>query len=119
MGSELGAFLLFCGLVPMFSVMIVTQSFGILTGAGLWIALGIAIGLGLIAAITAIGSGLNTFGTFLTFVLAFATSIYVIFMVSVAGLISGIPYNGAAIIDGISVFCYVMGLFLIISSRNS
>lgn len=114
-----GPTLLFFGLIPIFAVMIITGDFTALTGSNLWIELGVAIALGLVAAITAVGSGLNTYGTFLTFVLTFTTTLYVSFVISTASITSAIPYGIGLIIDGVSVFCYVLGIFFILTGLQN
>ena len=123
----IGPFLMFLGLSPVLAGMILTGTYGIipdgagfdiLTGANLWVSFGVAIALGLIAAITAVGSGLNTYGTSLTFIITFATTLYMLFMVSSANLLNGIPYGFNFAIDGGAAFCYVVGLFFLITDGS-
>jgi hypothetical protein len=109
----MGIILIICAMVPVFAAMIIAGDFRVLEGSNLWVTLGVAFTVGLAAAITAIGSGLNTFGTMLTFILSFATALYVLFIgVTIAPMLQ-IPYSGGAIIDGISLFLYAIGVFAI------
>ena len=123
----IGPFLMLIGISTVFASMLLTGTYGIipggsgwdiLSGANLWISFGVAIALGLVAAITAVGSGLNTYGTSLTFIITFATTLYVLFMLSTANILNGIPYGFNYAIDGMAAFCYVVGLFFLITDGS-
>src|ERR1017187_6345191 len=112
--SGLGATLLIIAMVPIIASMVVTGDFSLLTGANIWYTLGLAFGIGLAAAVTAIGSGLNTEGTILVFALTFGTTLYALFVGVTIANMSAIPYNGGAIISGFSLLFYAVGLFFLV-----
>lgn len=117
MASSIGAILIALGLIPFFATMFVLNDFSLIMGDTLWIALGVAIALGLLAAITAIGSGLNTTGTFITFVLSFGTAIYVSLVILTIPIFGEIPYNWGYVLQAFCTCCYVFGLFFLIAKE--
>lgn len=117
MSGTSGAFLMFVGFVPVFAAMIVTADFSVLTGNTFWVSLGVAIGLGLAAAVTAVGSGLNAFGTMLTFVLSFATTLYVALIAVNFSTLSAMPYY--SVLLSFCSFCYVLGIFFVAGSVHA
>jgi hypothetical protein len=113
-----GMYLIFLGVIPVFAAMVASNNFGTLTGADLWTSLAVALAIGAVAAITAVGSGLNTYGTFLAFTASFATVLYLTFVAAAVSLFSSIPYGLGAILGGFSLFCYVVGLYAVLTSST-
>jgi hypothetical protein len=112
--SGAGVTLIIIALLPVFAAMITTGDFGLLTGNTLWITLGVAFAVGVAAGITVLSSGLSGESIAMAFVLAFGTSLYIAFVSVTITDLANIPYGGGAIISGLSVLCYVLGLFFLL-----
>jgi hypothetical protein len=111
------AFLLL-SFAPIFAVIFMTGDFSSITGANLWISLSAAFVVGVAAGITVLSSGLSGVSIMMAFILAFSTTLYAIFTLSVLGILSGLPYTFGAIIEGFSAFFFVLGIFFITASPH-
>lgn len=112
--SGAGVSLLVMAMVPVLASMVVTGNFGLITGANLWITLGVAFAVGVAAGITVFSSGLSDMSIFFAFILAFGTTLYGLFVSVTIVSMSLIPYNGGAIIGGFSLLFYALGLFFLV-----
>jgi hypothetical protein len=86
---------------------------GFLTGLNLWVAVGLAIAAGIVAAINAVGSGLNDTGTRLTFISLASIAFFLV--VNGAFDKMGIPDPYLLILTTLDTLMFGAGVFLLIS----
>ena len=112
----LGVTLILMAFIPIFSVAIYENSVSPIVSEAIWATLGVAIGIGALAAFNFLGSGLNSAGTAITFVLAEAITFYAdgIYPIYGNNVFQSMPYYGW--IQAITDFMFGLGIYFLAST---
>jgi len=111
--------LIMLAFVPVIAISLATWKLGPLESEGVWVVIGAALALGILSAINILGSGLNSAGVAIVFVITEAIAFYANSIAPIWGnnKFQAIPYYGW--IQAFADFSFGLGIYFLASSAGS